>query len=100
MGVAFSDSADFTAMLGESLFISDVIQKTYLKVYEEGTIAAAITSVGGSAASIGPELKFDLALDRPYLVAIEDVPSGAILFMASISEPEGGKLPTNETRRP
>lgn len=93
MGVAFSPKADFSPMLeGERLSISEVLQKTYLKVYEEGTIAAAVTVIGVGAASI-PETKFDLVLDKPYLLAIEDVPSGAILFMASILEPEGGKLP-------
>lgn len=48
MGIAFFDGADFTPMSprGEDLVITKVIQKTFVDVNEEGTEAAAATSVG------------------------------------------------------
>ena len=47
MTSAFSDMADFSKMVEEdaSLFISEVKQKTYIDVNEEGTEAAAVTGV-------------------------------------------------------
>jgi serpin B len=65
------------------LFISEVRQKTYMKVDEEGTEAAAATSVGIMPTSLPP----GITLDRPYLLAIRERLSGTILFLGAIRDP-------------
>jgi len=90
MGVAFTpcpavpDCADFTRMRSvRDLFISEVMHKTYVNVNEEGTEAAAATSVGMAPASAPPSL----VIERPFLFAIRERLSGAILFMGRIMNP-------------
>ncbi len=45
MEEAFSDRANFSNMTSASVFIDEVKQKTFVEVNEEGTEAAAVTSV-------------------------------------------------------
>src|SRR5205823_4299531 len=56
MGLAFDPMrADLTAMVqvrGERAYIDDVRHKTVLKVDEQGTLAAAVTSVGVAATAM------------------------------------------------
>jgi serine protease inhibitor len=83
---AFSEShADFSKMLEDGgLYISLVKHKTFLKVNEEGTEAAAVTAVMVSFVS---SYRFVLRLDRPFLMAIRDTHTGTILFMGAICDP-------------
>jgi serpin B len=77
------DGADFTRMSstqGRHLFIDKVKQKTYVDINEEGTEAAAVTSVGISLTSLPPQLR----VDRPYIFVIRERLSGTILFMGKI----------------
>ncbi len=84
--VAFSEpEADFSGITPEDLFISDVIHKTYIKVNEEGTEAAAVTAIIFETTSIGP--RDYLRLDKPFLFAITENSSKSILFMGKVSEP-------------
>lgn len=77
--------ADFTGMspAGDRLYISKVRQKTFVDVNEEGTEAAAATSVeiGLTSAPVGPVV---FTVDRPFLVAIRERFSGTILFIGAI----------------
>ena len=84
--VAFSsEDADFSGITPMDLFISDVIHKTYIKVNEQGTEAAAVTAIIFETTSIGP--RDYLRLDRPFLFAITENSSRSILFMGKVSEP-------------
>lgn len=80
--------ADFTRMseLGRALYISRVLQKTYMDVNEEGTEAAAVTSVeiGVTSMPVRPRI----VVDRPFIVAIRERFSGAIMFIGRIAQPE------------
>jgi serine protease inhibitor len=80
--------ADFTGMspLGNHLFIEDVRQKTFIVVNEEGTEAAAVTSVGIGPTSAPPSFR----ADRPFLVVIRERFSGTILFIGTIGAPPAG----------
>ncbi|MDF1575279.1 MAG: serpin family protein [Bacteroidales bacterium] len=84
--IPFTDQADFNGISPIPLFISDVIHKTYIKVNEEGTEAAAVTAVVMGVTSVGP-LK-ELRLDRPFLFAITEKSSRSILFMGKVDEPD------------
>ena len=81
MGVAF-DAADFTPMSprGRELVITKVIQKTFVDVNEEGTEAAAATSVGIGLTSAPSAIR----VDRPFLFVIRERFSGTIMFMGKI----------------
>ena len=64
-------------------FINEVKHKTFLLVDEEGTEAAAVTSVEIVAVS-GPRR---FVIDRPFLFAIRERLSGTILFMGKMVDP-------------
>ncbi len=85
LDVAFSEEADFSGISEIDLLISDVIHKTYIKVNEEGTEAAAVTAVTMSMTSAGPGTL--LRFDRPFLFAITENSSKSILFMGKVSQP-------------
>jgi len=92
MGIAFdAQKAQFARMIADSgrLFIGAVFHKTFLEVDEEGSTAAAATGVQMTAtAIIRPRVDFNLVFDRPFLAAIADEKSGAILFIGIIGEPK------------
>ncbi|MFJ7974870.1 serpin family protein [Peribacillus sp. NPDC096379] len=93
MNSAFERDANFTKMITEEepLSISEVKQKTYLDVNEEGTEAAAVTSVEVVAVSAPVDKPFQMEVNRPFFIAITDDETGTILFMGSISNPQEGK---------
>jgi serpin B len=88
MSVAFSQAdADFTNIDRRGqLYISEVKHKTYVQVDEEGTEAAAVTSVGVGMTSVGPNLV--MRVDRPFIFVIRENNSGTILFIGKIVEPK------------
>jgi serpin B len=70
----------------ERLFLQDVFHKTYVKIDEKGTEAAAATgdmSVMGS----DPPPPRPVRVDRPFLFLIRDNASGMILFLGRVSDP-------------
>jgi serpin B len=98
MEVAFDPvKADFGGILEDpkevtiehqKLYVSKVKQKTFVEVNEEGTEAAAATSVEVGITSVEPT--FSMIVDRPFFFAIRDNKTGTILFMGSIVKPEEG----------
>ncbi|MGA3245275.1 MAG: serpin family protein [Bacteroidota bacterium] len=89
MSIAFDpNTADFRNIDRRgNLFISEVMHKTFVQVDEEGTEAAAVTSVGISRSSIGPSDNFIMRVDRPFIVVIREHHSGTILFIGKVVEP-------------
>ncbi len=83
MGIAFSGQADFSGISDEQIFISKVKHKTYVKVNEEGTEAAAVTSVEMRLTSVGPMM----IMDRPFIFFIRDHQAGNLLFMGITADP-------------
>ncbi len=87
LGIAFSDLADFTGINKDgNLAISRVKHKTFIEVNEEGTEAAAVTSVTMGVTSAGPGMN-DFAIDHPFLFAIKEKYTNAILFLGTVSDP-------------
>jgi len=87
-------SADFDRMAprkpDDYLCISEVIHKTWLSLDENGTEAAAATAVVmmyGSAMRPDPPPPIEVRVDRPFLFAIQHVPSGACLFLGRLTDP-------------
>ena len=83
------NNADFTGLRSEGeLFISYVIHKTYLKVFEDGCEAAAVTAIGVMPASDPIEEKiYDMKINRPFLFLLKNtnLPDGYnLVFMSKI----------------
>lgn len=85
LDIAFTEQADFSGISAIALYIADVIHKTYIKVNEEGTEAAAVTGVVMEVTSINP--MNEIRLDHPFLFAITENSSKSILFMGKVAEP-------------
>ena len=78
--------ADFLGMSQYALCLSFVQQDAVIKVDEEGTEAAAISSAGMMKnTSIGPSETVSFHADHPVLYLITEASSGAILFAGSYS---------------
>jgi serine protease inhibitor len=88
MSIAFSrNDADFTNIDKRGqLYISEVKHKTYVQVDEEGTEAAAVTSVGVGATSVRQSTV--MRVDRPFVFVIRENSTGTILFIGKIVEPK------------
>ncbi len=90
MEIAFEPAnADFSLMQKsrtKNLYISDVKHKTFIRVDEKGTEAAAVTSVEVSATSMPVEIQ-KLVFDRPFVYGIVDLESGLPLFIGIMENP-------------
>lgn len=85
---AFS-GGDFTPMgtcTKGPLVLSKMIQKTYLRVDEEGTEAAAVTgAVVECTAALEPEEPIELTFDRPFLCCLWNGEIGQPLFLTVVN---------------
>ena len=90
MKTAFTDNADLSGISStHGLIISKVQHKTFIEVNEEGTEAAAVTSVTVGITSVGPgEGSVPFVVDRPFLFLIQEKDTGAILFMGQVYDPK------------
>jgi serpin B len=90
MPTALTDAADFTGMtLDEPLQIGFVIHQANITVDEAGTEAAAATAVGITATAAPAEEPEPilLAFERPFLYALRDRETGAVLFLGRVTRP-------------
>ncbi len=71
--------------------ISKVKQKTFIDVNEEGTEAAAVTSVEMVTESGSVDESFNMEVNRPFFFTITDDETDTILFMGAISNPQEEK---------
>ncbi|MBU3895763.1 serpin family protein [Patescibacteria group bacterium] len=86
MPTAFSGNADFSGMTGgRDLFISSVIHQAYVKVDEEGTEAAAATTVGMLTSAMPQEKIF--RANHPFIFLIQEKETGNILFLGRVINP-------------
>ncbi len=88
MPTAFDpDRADFSGITtAEKLRIADVIHQANIDVDEKGTEAAAATAVVLEAVGM-PLEPVTVRADRPFLFALRDLPTGAILFLGRVGDP-------------
>lgn len=89
MGIAFSpEAADFTNMYNAGqVFISEVRHKTFVQVNEEGTEAAAVTSVVAGTTSGDDTFPPVFYANHPFVFVIRENESGTILFIGKIVNP-------------
>ena len=86
MKEVFTGEAKLGKVSSTPLSISDAFQKTFIEVNEKSTEAAAITGIGLRSLSL-PAVRFDMKMDRPFVYAIRDNDSGALLFLGSVTHP-------------
>jgi serpin B len=87
-------SANFDRMAprkpNDYLYISQIFHKTFIAVDEKGTEAAAATAVAmmaGTALRSPPPPPIEVKVDRPFVYAIQHVPSGVCLFLGRVTDP-------------
>jgi serpin B len=84
MGIAFdpgrADFYDIADVRPERLFLTRVLQRTFIDVNEEGTEAAAATAVGRG--DIGAAT---FTVNRPFLFLIRERLSGTVLFIGQVN---------------
>jgi serpin B len=76
---------NYPALGGNGLRISQVVQKTYLKVDQQGTEAAAATGV--AVATSGRVAQRVVSFDRPFLFMLTDTGTRSPLFAAVVHDP-------------
>ncbi|MFH1120842.1 MAG: serpin family protein [Bacteroidota bacterium] len=82
---AFNPSlADLSGISDENIFVSFVKQNTFVDVNEEGTEAAAVTTIGIELTSM-PE---PFIVDKPFIFAIRERMSNTVLFIGKVEMPE------------
>lgn len=84
-------SAEFSAMLASKkpeAVIDEVLHKTFIRVDETGTEAAAVTAVMMKVTSMPPLESLRLVFDRPFVYAILDLERSIPLFMGVLDNPK------------
>lgn len=86
LNAPFVDDRSFDAILEGLGVITAVVHQTVIKVDEKGTEAAAATGIVIGETG-GPEPDATVVVDRPFLLAIHDAPTGTLLFFGRVLEP-------------
>jgi serpin B len=76
--------ADLSGIADADLFVSFVKQNTFVDVNEEGTEAAAVTTIGVELTSL-PD---PVIINKPFIFAIRERMSNSLLFIGKVELPE------------
>lgn len=81
MFAGFDDQGvyDFTGIGPSQEFITEVVHQAFIAIDEAGTEAGAATAVIFGEES-APLVEAEFVADRPFIVLLEDVPTGTLLF--------------------
>lgn len=87
---AFTNTADFSRMSRASLLLSQILHRAFVSVDEKGAEAAAVTAISvdlSEAQDTGKPKWVDFIADHPFVFVIQDMDSGAALFMGHYLHP-------------
>jgi serpin B len=73
--------------IAPGLFISQVLHKAFISVDENGTEAAAATAMVGFGAAPVAQIPTVVRIDHPFLFAVQDIETGACLFLGRVTDP-------------
>lgn len=82
------DACDFSRLAPQGIFISKVIHKTHIDVFEEGTRAAAVTGVFATDTCVPILPEKEVILDRPFVYCIVDTENYLPVFMGTLMSVE------------
>ena len=86
---AFSElAADLSGISDMQIFVSFVKQNTFIEVDEEGTEAAAVTTIGVYATSGGAPQPFQFIIDKSFIFAIRERTTNTLLFIGQVINPK------------
>lgn len=81
---AFDPSlANLSPISDEDIFVSFVKQNTFVDVNEEGTEAAAVTTIGIELTS----MPSGVVINKPFIFAIREQTTNTLLFMGQVNNP-------------
>jgi len=84
---AFSPGlANLSGIADANIFVSFVKQNTFVEVNEEGTEAAAVTTIGIELTSI-PSGPPSFTVNKPFVFAIRERTTNTILFIGKVNNP-------------
>ena len=85
----FTPNADLSNMLNNhpDAYVNEAIHKTYVKVDEKGTKAAAVTYFGVKDTAMREAEYIDIKFNHPFVYLIKDTNSNEILFFGTIYNP-------------
>lgn len=75
--------ADLSGISEEDIFVNFVKQNTFVEVNEEGTEAAAVTTIG----IVGTSMPESFIVDKPFIFVIRERTTNSILFIGKVSLP-------------
>lgn len=88
MGRAFGGDAQFSGISeAAKLSVDFVKQNTFLNIDEEGTEAAAVTTIGVGLTSVGPSGPRTYIADQPFFFVISENTSNTVLFTGRVVNP-------------
>jgi serine protease inhibitor len=77
--------ADLSGISDAEIYVSFVKQNTFIDVNEEGTEAAAVTTIGIEVTSMPDNYSFKV--DKPFVFAIRERTTNTILFIGKVVNP-------------
>ena len=85
---AFIDGvANLSGISTNSIFVSFVKQNTFVEVDEEGTEAAAVTTIGINLTSMPPQPQ-QFVIDKSFIFAIRERTTNTLLFIGQVLNPQ------------
>lgn len=99
------DYADLKGMIeekNEQLAVNKVTHDVVFKTDEEGSEAAAVTTIGViRATSIQmPPKRIDIKFDRSFAFALQDIKTGTVLFAGAVNKPNNEMKPKAAAKGP
>ena len=86
---AFSDfRADLSGISDNQIYVDFVKQNTFVEVDEEGTEAAAVTTIGISLTSVGDPQPNQFIIDKSFIFAIRERTTNTLLFIGQVIDPK------------
>lgn len=84
----FTPAADFSPLTDDPLRVSTVVHESVLRIDENGLEGAAATAAMMRLTAIVREQEaIEVRVDRPFLFVVRHRPSGALYFLARVTDP-------------